>query len=445
MGLTKKQLRTAAGALAAAGVASVVATGAASVHAAEPAAAAGPTCTTRVALTFDDGPNPTTTPLVLAALAKYKVHATFFEIGQKVAAEPAITAQVLAAGHVLGNHSWDHPDLTLLKTGPVTDAERTADPTATSLEDQIEDTQEAFTDKANVAAPTLFRLPYGHTGVNVDGDDVEAVIQAAGLEPVLWNADSLDYQATSAAQIADAVVAEVVENMAPTVVDTAAQNSIVLLHDGIDGFSELTAAALPSIIERLDAMGVCFTTLAPTTAAKADPAGQAYGNGHVELVDPQKADIAPVVTPTPTPTPEPTATPTPAPTTTPVTPDPTATPAPIAATPDAPAPIAPPSPAAPVAPPAPAIPVAGAAPEHMVVPKVVLLTVTDAKAKAKKTLSKKYKTYRKAAKRVVACAPTASQAKVTCTATWKFRKTSYRRHVKLVRATSGAVSSTLTR
>ena len=64
------------------------------------------------ALTFDDGPDPEITPKILEVLARHGVKATFFEVGERALAHPEITKAVLAAGHALGSHSWDHSDLT---------------------------------------------------------------------------------------------------------------------------------------------------------------------------------------------------------------------------------------------------------------------------------------------------------------------------------------------
>ncbi|MGH9302674.1 MAG: polysaccharide deacetylase family protein, partial [Acidimicrobiales bacterium] len=67
-----------------------------------------------VALTFDDGPSPVYSPQIVAALAKAGVHGTFFEIGRQAAQYPDITRQVVAAGNVVADHTWSHPDLTKL-------------------------------------------------------------------------------------------------------------------------------------------------------------------------------------------------------------------------------------------------------------------------------------------------------------------------------------------
>ena len=64
-----------------------------------------------IALTFDDGPDPTTTPQALAILKKYNAKATFFMVGKNVSANPDIAKQVRKEGHQIGNHTWDHPQL----------------------------------------------------------------------------------------------------------------------------------------------------------------------------------------------------------------------------------------------------------------------------------------------------------------------------------------------
>ena len=62
-----------------------------------------------VALTFDDGPDPRTTPRVLQLLEDFGVRATFFMVGDSAARAPALVREVAAAGHAIGNHSWSHP------------------------------------------------------------------------------------------------------------------------------------------------------------------------------------------------------------------------------------------------------------------------------------------------------------------------------------------------
>lgn len=67
------------------------------------------------ALTFDDGPNPQATPQLLEILERHGARATFFMVGKAAARHPELVARVAAGGHAVGNHSWDHPSLPLLR------------------------------------------------------------------------------------------------------------------------------------------------------------------------------------------------------------------------------------------------------------------------------------------------------------------------------------------
>src|SRR5216684_2390820 len=98
-----------------------------------------------IALSFDDGPNPYYTPLILAILQQYRVPATFFCIGRLVAAYPALVQQEHAAGHVIGNHSWSHPNLAFLS--------------AAYIQSQLIKTSAAIQAAIGVR-PLFFRPPY---------------------------------------------------------------------------------------------------------------------------------------------------------------------------------------------------------------------------------------------------------------------------------------------
>src|ERR1700677_5010717 len=74
-----------------------------------------------VVLTFDDGPWPATTPLVLAALARECVHATFFLIGRTASEHPDLTRRIAAEGHTVGHHTWRHPSLKRMTLGAATE------------------------------------------------------------------------------------------------------------------------------------------------------------------------------------------------------------------------------------------------------------------------------------------------------------------------------------
>jgi peptidoglycan-N-acetylglucosamine deacetylase len=137
------------------------------------------------ALTFDDGPVPASTPAFLDALARHRLRATFFMLGEEVRRAPGLAAEVAAAGHEVGVHGDDHRSL--LRRGPLAtvDGLRRARDTVA---------------EATGTAPRWFRPPYGVlTGV--------ALLAAArlGLRPVLWTAWGRDWraEATPASILAD--------------------------------------------------------------------------------------------------------------------------------------------------------------------------------------------------------------------------------------------------
>lgn len=125
-----------------------------------------------VALTFDDGPSPEGTELILALLKKYNIPATFFMIGEKVEKYPELMALVRASGHqVVGNHSWDHPnfhDISVAEQG-----------------------DEVLRDEAALATDVttkLFRYPYGNSSCATN-----ELVRARGYKIVGWHIDSCDW------------------------------------------------------------------------------------------------------------------------------------------------------------------------------------------------------------------------------------------------------------
>lgn len=73
----------------------------------------------RIALTFDDGPDPHSTPRILATLRQRHVKATFFVVGSRVEEHPGLVRQIVKEGHAIGNHSYDHADMSLLIPGQI--------------------------------------------------------------------------------------------------------------------------------------------------------------------------------------------------------------------------------------------------------------------------------------------------------------------------------------
>ncbi|MFF9774172.1 polysaccharide deacetylase family protein [Streptomyces sp. NPDC013978] len=183
---------------------------------------------TCIALTFDDGPAAPETATLLNHLAQYKARATFFTTGQNVAAHPDLVRAEARAGHEVGNHSWNHPDLTKL--------------TPEQIASQLNRTSAAIK-AATGKEPTLFRPPYG--AIN------STVRSATRLSPVLWDVDTEDWKYPDAAKVAQ------------TVIDKAQRNSVVLLHD----IHPTSVAAVPQILRTLTARGYHFVTVSHLRAS----------------------------------------------------------------------------------------------------------------------------------------------------------------------------------
>ncbi len=181
-----------------------------------------------VYLTFDDGPSPRYTPQVLSVLSRFGVRATFFEIGQNVAANPAVTRRVHDQGHSVQNHSWSHPDLRSLSKSAF-DAQVTA--TDARIRAQTGTT------------PRCLRPPYG--GVN---PAVRSGAARLGKSVQLWSVDPQDWARPGRAAIERRVL------------DRVTPGSVVLLHDG-GGDRSQTVAALPGILSTLKARGYTFALL----------------------------------------------------------------------------------------------------------------------------------------------------------------------------------------
>ncbi|PIC63565.1 hypothetical protein CSV79_10960 [Sporosarcina sp. P13] len=176
----------------------------------------------KVALTFDDGPDPHFTKKVLETLQKYNVKATFFMLGNRVEEYPNIAKMVAEAGHEIGNHSWNHPPLTGL-----TDEE---------LHDEVRATEDIILQATGQRA-TVFRPPYG--AVN------QQVRESSKLPVVLWNVDTLDWQHLDPEKLLENIEADV------------KSDSIVLMHD----IHKSTAEGLDAVLEFLQSQGYSFVTV----------------------------------------------------------------------------------------------------------------------------------------------------------------------------------------
>lgn len=181
-----------------------------------------------VALTFDDGPWPSSTGAVLDVLKEEQVKATFFVIGRQIGKRPWLLRRMEREGHVIGNHTWSHKPLSKLSK-----------PMARS---QILKTQTAIR-KATGGDAAVLRPPGGQTDRGV-----YAECKRQGLEVVMWTIDPQDWRGKNRYAIRKGVV------------DKVKPGSIVLLHDG-GGDRRETVKALRPIIQALKKKGYVFVTL----------------------------------------------------------------------------------------------------------------------------------------------------------------------------------------
>jgi peptidoglycan/xylan/chitin deacetylase (PgdA/CDA1 family) len=196
-----------------------------------------PTSATRteraVALTFDDGPSPEYTPRILATLRRFRVQATFFVIGYLAQQFPALVRQEAKLGMVVGNHTYNHPEVPPFGQLPTP-----------LIRDEVSLAANILT-RIGVR-PRLFRPPGGSYS--------PAVVQAAatvGERVILWSVDPTDWTpGISPKQIIRSVLSAV------------RPGSIVELHDG-GGDRSATLAALPAIIRGIRARGLRLVTLLP--------------------------------------------------------------------------------------------------------------------------------------------------------------------------------------
>lgn len=173
----------------------------------------------KIALTFDDGPSPTYTPMLLDGLKKRKIKATFFLIGESAKAYPEIVERMQAEGHLIGNHTYHHCELTALSTEK-------------GLE-EIEQTSRVI-EKITGQPVRYVRPPYGEWS--------DALEDRLSMIPVLWSVDSLDWTTENVSEIVDRVVTKTREN------------DMILMHDCY----ESSVKAAFQIIDLLQEKGYRF-------------------------------------------------------------------------------------------------------------------------------------------------------------------------------------------
>ena len=172
-----------------------------------------------LALTFDDGPNAAWTPRLLDVLAEHKVRATFFLLGCHAEAEPELVRRIAGAGHLIGNHSWSHPNLALCGKK--------------RIREELSGTSDLLEQIAGVRVK-FFRPPFG-----ARRPAVLRIARDLGMVPVMWNAMTADWEEPRANRIDERLI-EKIERV--TLAGSAAN---IVLHDG--GHRESCANREPSV------------------------------------------------------------------------------------------------------------------------------------------------------------------------------------------------------
>ncbi|MCA1841712.1 MAG: glycosyltransferase [Actinobacteria bacterium] len=196
-----------------------------------------------VALTFDDGPDPTWTPRILKVLRREHVPATFFLIGREAERHPQLMRDEIDDGHVVGDHTYSHPDLA-----------KTPD-----WRSRLEISGGAWVVEGETGRrPLLFRSPYGNGDAAPHTKGADQLAADLGFHPVGWTDDTNDWRQPGVNTIVHAALSQLTER------------TVILLHDG-GGRRDQTVAALPRIIDALKAQGYLFTTADALDGATPEP------------------------------------------------------------------------------------------------------------------------------------------------------------------------------
>ncbi len=194
-----------------------------------------------IALTFDDGPNPKTTPKVLKILKDNGIKGTFFMVGYEVKANPSLAKSVVDNGNEVGTHTYDHPNLaTLSPVAALQEVNSAADAMYNAIG----------------TLPTMLRPPYGAVNAAHDGN--------IPLPSIQWAVDSEDWKVHSPGPIITRINSSVYAG------------SIILMHD----IHPQSVAALPQVIKSLKAKGYSFVTVSELLGKYLLPGEQYFGTGN---------------------------------------------------------------------------------------------------------------------------------------------------------------------
>ncbi|WP_406198685.1 glycosyltransferase [Streptomyces sp. NBC_01017] len=210
-----------------------------------------------IALTFDDGPNPTWTPQVLAILEKHDIPATFFLVGSMVSRYPGIVADMVEQGNEVGIHTFTHVDLSYQSDARVNR--------------EMQQTQLALAGAAGITT-TLFRAPYSSETDAVDNYSwpVYKKLGEQGYTSVFVDTDSDDWKRPG--------VSKIIKWATPD----DGEGASVLFHDA-GGERSQTIKALPAYIEKMKAKGYTFTTISGAIQEEESAGGRQAGAGGVQV------------------------------------------------------------------------------------------------------------------------------------------------------------------
>lgn len=190
-----------------------------------------PTTQKVIALTFDDGPDPSETDQILDVLQQYNAKCTFFAIGKRIAAYPDVARRVITEGHELANHTYNH----VYFKKPISEQQ---------IQEELELTEKEII-KVSGRHSSLFRPPGG-----MYDETLVDVSNSMGLKPVLWSwhQDTRDWNRPG------------VYSISSRVIRNARNGDIVLFHDHVHGQSQ-TREALKIILPELQKQGFRFVTV----------------------------------------------------------------------------------------------------------------------------------------------------------------------------------------
>jgi len=199
----------------------------------------------RIALTFDDGPNEPYTSRVLSILERYKIKATFFVIGQNARRYPEVCRRIVAAGNVIGNHSYHHYKSLCLRWGK-------------AVARDIELAHQAIYECTGFE-PKLFRPPHGFRT-----PWLMRTVHHLGYTVVTWDNMTGDWKANKSG-----------EEIGQTIVQRAKPGSVIVLHDGRNSRPSYDRSqmlqALPFVIETLEERGFDFVTIPELLELEGEP------------------------------------------------------------------------------------------------------------------------------------------------------------------------------